>query len=87
MVRFSVFAYRPAAGFSQVQETSFLRVLLPRILAVCCRSLSRRNGTKVGVDRVEISIRHVPIVRPRHDSQVVISNRVVTCAYGDLELF
>jgi GrpB-like predicted nucleotidyltransferase (UPF0157 family) len=62
-------------------------VLLPGICAVHARRHSRRNSSQIGVDRFEIPIRHVPIRRPRHDSQVTISNRVVTCAHGDLELF
>lgn len=61
--------------------------LFASIRTVIDRRLSRRNGTQKGVNSVEIPARHVPIVRPRHHSQVVISNRVVTCAYGDLELF
>ena len=61
--------------------------LFASIRTVIDRRLSRRNGTQKGVNSVEIPTRHVLIVRPRHHSQVVISNRVVTCAYGDLELF
>jgi hypothetical protein len=40
--------------------TRLRTLLLLRIFAVYFRSLSRRNGTKVSVNRIEVPAGHVP---------------------------
>jgi hypothetical protein len=62
-----------------------LAVLFPRSDAV--PRLGMRNSTQIGVNRVEVPIRHVPINWPRHYSQSLPGIRIDTCAHNVLEFF